>query len=205
MILEINLVFSKSIYSNAFTLIARERTEITDDEQALIKIADFIKDHIDSFDAAIPDKDIINRLQTVEFTTISEFFSLKFLIANFGLDILVNLVSELEVNPDTISENTIEYNIIDMFDANPSFIKYASKVVTTSESGDMYTVYSKVVDGFGFFNSPLTEGFNNPLNTALSTLKKSEELIGVSPVSITTQINSILEYLGKRIIALMTV
>jgi hypothetical protein len=203
MILEINLVFSQSIYANAFTLIARDRVVAEDDSQALVKIADFIKDHIESFDAAISDKDLVNRLQTVEFRTISELFSLKFMIAAFGIDVLVNTVAELEVNPTEISENTVEYNIIDMIDAEPSFIKSASKVVVSNEAGDMHTVYSKVVDGFGFFNSQLTEGFNNPLVRALNTLKRSEELIGVSPVSITTEINSILEYLGKKVIAIM--
>lgn len=203
MILEINLVFSQSIYANAFTLIARDRVVAEDDSQALVKIADFIKDHIESFDAAISDKDLINRLQTVEFRTISELFSLKFMIASFGIDILVNTVAELEVNPTEISENTVEYNIIDMIDAEPSFIKSASKVVVSNEAGDMHTVYSKVVDGFGFFNNQLTEGFNNPLVRALDTLKKSEQLIGVSPVSITTEINSILDYLGKKVIAIM--
>lgn len=203
MFLEINLVFSQSIYSNAFTLVARDRVVVDDDDQALIQIADFIKGHIDSFDAAIPDKDLMNRLQTLELTTISELYSLKFYLANFGLDILFNYVAELEVNPTELEDNTIEYNIIDELDSTPSFIRSASKVVVNNEAGDMYTVYSKVVDGFGFFDSELTAGFNNPLTRSLNVLKQSEQLMGVSPVAVTTEINSILDYLGKRIIAIM--
>jgi len=203
MLLEINLVFSQSIYSNAFTLIARDRIVVENDDQALNQITEFIKDHIDSFDAAIPDKDLMNRLQSLELVTISDLYSLKFYLANFGLDLLFNYVAELEVNPTEISENTIEYNIIDELDSTPSFIRSASKVVINNESGDLHTVYSKVIEGFGFFESELTAGFNNPLTRSLNVLKQSEELMGVSPVAVTTEINSILDYLGKRIIAIM--
>lgn len=203
MLLEINLVFSQSIYSNTFTLIARDRVEVSDDGQVLTQIAEFIKNHIESFDAAIPDKDLMNRLQTLDLTTVSDFYSLKFILANFGLDILCNYVAELEVNASEISDNTTEYNIIDELDDAPSFVRRASKVVVSNEAGDMHTVYSKVVEGFGFFNSELTAGFNNPLTRSLGVLTRSEELIGVSPVPVTTEINSILEYLGKKIIAIM--
>lgn len=203
MLLEINLVFSQSIYSNTFTLIARDRVEVSDDGQVLTQIAEFIKNHIESFDAAIPDKDLMNRLQTLDLTTVSDFYSLKFILANFGLDILCNYVAELEVNASEISDNTTEYNIIDELDDAPSFVRSASKVVVSNEAGDMHTVYSKVVEGFGFFNSELTAGFNNPLTRSLEVLTRSEELIGVSPVPVTTEINSILEYLGKKIIAIM--
>lgn len=203
MLLEINLVFSQSIYSNTFTLIARDRVEVADDGQVLEQVAEFIKNHIESFDAAIPDKDLMNRLQTLDLTTVSDFYSLKFILASFGLDILCNYVAEMEVNASEISDNTTEYNIIDELDDAPSFVRSASKVVVTNESGDMHTVYSKVIEGFGFFNSELTAGFNNPLTRSLGVLTRSEELIGVSPVPVTTEINSILEYLGKKIIAIM--
>lgn len=203
MLLEINLVFSQSIYSNAFTLIARDRVDVENDEQVLSQICDFIKNHIDSFSAAIPDGDLMNRLQTLELTTISDFYSLKFILANFGLDILCSSVAELEVNPTEISENTTEYNVIDELDDAPSFVRSASKVVVSNEVGDLHTVYSKVIEGFGFFNSDLTAGFNNPLIRSLDVLTKSETLMGVSPVPVATEINSILEYLGKKIIAIM--
>jgi hypothetical protein len=203
MLLEINLVFSQSIYSNTFTLVARDRVEVEDDGQVLNQVAEFIKNHIESFDAAIPDKDLMNRLQTLNLTTISDLYSLKFILANFGLDILCSYVAELEVNPIEISDNTIEYNIIDELDDTPSFVRGASKVVVSNEAGDLHTVYSKVIEGFGFFNSELTAGFNNPLTRSLNVLTQSETMMGVSPVPVTTEINSILEYLGKKIIAIM--
>jgi len=203
MILELNLVFSQSIYANAFTLVARDRVMADDDDQVLEKIAEFIKNHIDSFDAVIADKDLVNRLQTVQFRTISELYSLKFMIASFGLDILFNSVAELEVNPQEVSENTTEYNIIDELDSDPSFVRSTSKVVISNEAGDLHTVYSKIIEGFGFFDSELTAGFNNPLTRDLNVLKQSEELMGISPVAVTTEINSILSYLGKKVIAIM--
>lgn len=203
MFLEINLVFSQSIYSNAFTLIARDRMVVEDDGQVLTQVSEFIKDHIESFDAAIPDKDLMNRLQVINLNTVSDFYSLKFLLASFGLDILLSYVAELEINPSEISEGMTEYNIIDELDNTPSFVRSASKVAVENESGDLHTVYSKVIEGFGFFNSELTAGFNNPLTRSLKVLTQSEELMGVSPIAVTTEINSILEYLGKRIIAIM--
>lgn len=203
MTLELNLVFSQSIYASAFTLISRSRVETETEDQALSAIASFIKNNIDSFDAAIADKDLVNRLQNVEFTTIGELYSLKYLIASFGLDILFNYVAEMEVDPTDIGDNMVEYNIIDELDNTPSFIRSASKVVVSNEAGDLHTVYSKIVDGFGFFNSDLTAGFNNPLMRDLTILKQAEDLMGVSPVPVTTEINSILEYLGKKVIAIM--
>lgn len=203
MILELNLVFSQSIYANAFTLIARDRVAVEDDEQVLAQVASFIKNHIEVFDAAIADKDLVNRLQTLELRTISDFYSLKYMIASFGLDVLTSYVADLEINPSEITENTTEYNIIDELDSTPSFVRSASKVVVSNESGDLHTVYSKIIEGFGFFDSDLTAGFNNPLTRDLQILKQSEDLIGVSPVPVTTEINSILEYLGKKVIAIM--
>lgn len=203
MLLELNLVFSQSIYANAFTLVSRSRVMTENEDQVLTAIASFIKDNIETFDAAIADKDLVNRLQTVEFRTIGELYSLKYMIASFGLDILFNAVAELEVNPSEIAENTVEYNIIDELDSDPTFIRSASKVIISNEAGDLYSVYSKIIEGFGFFDTELTAGFNNPLTRDLTILKQSEELMGISPVAVTTEINSILEYLGKKVIAIM--
>jgi len=203
MLLELNLVFSQSIYANAFTLVSRNRVMTENEDQVLTAIASFIKDNIETFDAAIADKDLVNRLQTVEFRTIGELYSLKYMIASFGLDILFNAVAELEVNPSEIAENTVEYNIIDELDSDPTFVRSASKVVISNEAGDLYSVYSKIIEGFGFFDTELTTGFNNPLTRDLTILKQSEELMGISPVAVTTEINSILEYLGKKVIAIM--
>jgi hypothetical protein len=125
------------------------------------------------------------------------------LLASFGLDILVFSVAEEEVNPSEVEDGTTEYNVIDELDSTPSFVRRSSKVVVSNEAGDLHTVYSKVIEGFGFFNSELTAGFNNPLTRNLNVLTQAETLMGVSPVPVATEINSILEYLGKKIIAIM--
>lgn len=200
MYIELNLVSNQSIFSPVYTLIARERKLVNDDSEVITAICEFISDNITSFDAALSDKELVSRLQNLDQISIVDFYSIKFMLANSGLDILVNSVAELEVNADQIPEGMLEYNVVDNIATNQSFVKPSSKIVLDADSSDLHQVYSEIVSGFGFFQTPILSGYRNPLTANLDLLKQTEVAIGVAPTSITTYINSVLEYLGKSII-----
>lgn len=205
MTVELNLVFSQNIYSTVFTLVNRSRVSAADNSEVLRAIEAFIRENLDSFNTAIIDKDVVNRLQDVQFNTVSDFYSLKFMLASYGMDILVNSVAELEQDAEGIDPSIIEYNVIDEISWNNTFVRSASKITMPSDgSGKLSEVYSKIIEGYGLFTGAAVEGFKNPLVQDMELLKQSEDLMGVTPSPVTSDINSIMEYLGKKIIVIKT-
>lgn len=199
MFIEVNLVHTPNIYSNVFSLIARKRYEAADDNEVMGNVIEFIKDNVSTFDAILVDKDLVMKLSGLESLGITEFYSLKYLLAGAGIDILVNQVAEMEVNADGIDEGTIEYSVVDQLDESPTFIRMASKVVLPDDTSNLSEVYNRVVEGFDFFGGPLFSNYSNPLTTDINLIKNTEAAIGVSPSGICTEVNNILNYLGKEL------
>lgn len=202
--LEINLVRSQSIYSKAFTILSRKRAFVSNDSEAMAQIESFFAENLDTFDAALTNKALVSQLSNLNGLTIDEFYSLKFMLAASGLDVLVWNVAELEVNSSEIPEGFMEYNSVDYLNsADSSFISFCTKIVLSASGGDMYELYSKIFNMYGLFKGDLFVGYKNPVENQLEILKQTEEAMGVSPVAITNYLNSILEYLKKDTIALM--
>lgn len=197
MIVEINLVNSNAVFGNVYSLIARDRKECEGNSEIMGYIISFIKENITIFDAALSDKDLVTKMNNLEAMTISEFYSLKFILAQSGIDILVHQVAEMEVNATEIPQGKIEYSVIDNLDYEPVFIRTASKIVVDDDNSNLSTVYGRVIEAYDYFNSELTNGYSNPLMTNLEVVKKMEQALGVSPTSITSYINSVFQYLGK--------
>lgn len=199
--LEINLVRTNSTFYQMCSLITRSRRIVNSDEEVMSAIIDFIHENIPTFDAAMADKEFVAKLQGLEAMTITDFYALKFFLSqSVGIDIIVGSVAEMEVNASEIAEGTYEYNVFDELPSEYNFVKDMTKIVTSSESGDMGSVYSKIVEMYGYFESPLFSSYRNPLKTNIELLKSTEVAMGVTPPSISNYINSVLEYLGKRII-----
>lgn len=201
MTIELNLVFSQGIYASVFSLLARQRTKIESTEDTMAAVLKFLNDNSEVLRDTLSDEDLINRIISTEFLTISEFMSLKYLLASSGVDVLVYEVADLEVDPESIPEDQTEYMIINDLDITNG-VKLASKFVVPSKEIDLYSVYAKAIEVGNFFTTELTKGYKNPLLNALSTLKQSEQLLGNSPVGITTAIESMLKYLGISIVAI---
>lgn len=202
MYIELNLVRNQNIFSPVFNLITRKRVVVEDNTGVMEEICKFLNENVVTFDAALADKELVSKLQRISEMGISDFYSLKFILANSGLDILVHKVAEMAPNEEVVPDGMLEYNVIDDFDPTGSFIKSASKIVVSDESSDLYEVYKRIIEGYDFFTSDLCSGYQNPLTTNLDLIKQTEQAIGVAPSSITTYINSVLEYLGKSLIVI---
>lgn len=202
MLLELNLVKNQGVYSQVFTSLARKRVLVENDTDALSEVCKFIRENLDTFDAALTNKALISQLETIEMMTIDDFSCFRFMIANAGLDILIFGVSDVETNEEGVPEGYTEYNVIDNNQCLSSFIKFCTKVVADNDTPSFGKLYSTVVGMYGFFQGELFTGFRNPLTTQLQVITESEEKLGVAPSASTQYLNSVLQYLGKDIIVI---
>lgn len=196
--LEINLVKCQGPFSPVYTLISRERIVANDAGDIIDAAMNFLKANSDTLAAGLADTDLVARIMNAKDVTIDSFMSLKFILAQAGMDVLVHQVAELEVGKDGIADGTNEYNVID--NLTDGIAKIATKVVVPSNSSNLGEVYDKICNLYNFFNTELLKSYKNPLEGQLSQLKRIESAVGVSSNQITTYLNSILEYLGKSII-----
>jgi len=201
MFIEVNLVGNDQIvFANLFDLRARKRYQVQDDAEAMAKIVEFLKDNISVIDATIADKSLVTRLQSIETLSINDFLSLKFILAQSGIDILAYTVAEEEVNPELIDNGIYEYNIVDVLYPENSFLRRATKVAVSQESSHLSDVYKRIQEIYEFFESDLLSDYKNPISAQIDTIKQTEELIGRTPDGLTTFVNSVFEYMGKQII-----
>lgn len=204
MTIEINLVGNYGqVFTNYFELRSRKRVQVENDSEIMKAIAEFIVENISDIDAAISDRGLSSRLSNLAELSINDYLSLKFLLAQSGLDILTNIVGEQEVNSEGIDKGILEYNIIDTNYPEESFLHRATKVVTTQESSHISDVYSKIQEVYEFFDTPIFDGYENPMKKQIDLVKETETLIGKSPEGSTMFINSVLDYMGKRIILII--
>lgn len=197
--LELNLVKTQSIYSRVSSSIARQRTLINNESEAMSAIMSFIADNIEIFDAALSNKALVNQLQNLTDLTIDEFSSLKFMLASNGLDILAWAISDNELNEIEVPDGILEYNIVDRNNSLMSFLDFCTKINISEESGTLADMYQRIVDMYGLFEGDLFVGYLNPLSSQVQVLRQTEQTLGVTPNAITTYLNSVLEYLGKEI------
>lgn len=201
--LELNLVKSQSIYAKAFSILARKRVLVGNDTEAMAAIEAFIAENIDIFDAAMTNKAMVSQLQNLKDLTIDTLYSLKFMMAASGIDLIFFSVSDAESDGDGISDGIVEYNVIDNLNASSNFIKFATKLPVSENGGNLAEVYKRIIDMFGFFEGDLFTGYTDPLKTQLEILSQTEKALGVTPSAITSYLNSVLEYLGKDLIVIM--
>lgn len=200
--IEFSLVYSESFPARVFSLMMRSRIVANNDEEILDGVCKFVTENIEQFDQVLIDKDMVNRLKNLQLTTISELYSLKYLLAQSGLDILIHQVAELEINADGIEEGGEEVIVVNNLDATSAIARPAAKIHHNEADDSKSALYSKIVDMYGFFSTDLTAGFKNPFTSLLDQLKRINDSIGVSPESFIIPIESTLEYLGKSIIVI---
>lgn len=198
--LELNLVMNQGIYSPVFKILDRKRVENYESTYVMKLIADFIKGNDAILNNWLSDKDLVNRLSNVtEDMTVTEFMSIKYLLADAGLDILVYTVADMEVNENDIPEGEFEFNVVDDYSISESFIRNSTKISLKDEN--YYELYARIQDMYSFFELGSLAGYSvNPLRKSLDALRITSESMGVTPISLTNEINSILEYLGKKLI-----
>lgn len=198
--LELNLVMNQGIYSPVFRILDRKRVENYESTYVMKLIAEFIRGNDAILNNWLSDKDLVNRLSNVtDDMTVTEFMSIKYLLAEAGLDILVYTVADMEVNDTDIPVGEFEFNVVDDYSVSESFIKNSTKISLKEEN--YYELYARIQDMYSFFELGSLAGYsNNPLRKSLDALKITAESMGVTPISLTNEINSTLEYLGKKLI-----
>jgi hypothetical protein len=125
------------------------------------------------------------------------------MLASKGFDIWIWIVSDNETNAVEIDDMVFEYNVVSFNDISGSFVPKSSKILQSSSNNSLTELYTKINDGFSLFNGELFIGMNNPIVNTISTMKDSENVLGIVSNAQSTYLNSILEYMGLRIKVLM--
>jgi len=202
MFIEINMMKLDSIFSQAGRIIARRRAQVTDDSY-MEPLVDFINTNFDAISPAIGDKDFVKRVENLRSLTIEEFSNLRYVLAEYGFDIQIYAVSDLEKDAEGVPEGMLEYNILDLNDIRGGFIPTCTKFIGSQEDSSMSDLYSKVAEIFDIFKGNLFTGRVNPLEQDIESMKAIESAIGHAPAPLTQHASSILEFIGKRIFVLV--
>jgi hypothetical protein len=200
--LELNLVKTRSAYSDISELIDRKRVLVGTSTEAMDAIVAFILDNTLTFEAAIRDEIFKDRIHALNSLSVDELYSFKYRLAsNHGLDLINFIVSNTADNEYGIPDRSMEYNVINNLNSPFSFIKSATKY--TLENKEFLTeLYSKIFEDREFFKGELFMKYQNPFKFQLDILHKNEKALGVTPSPITNYLNSLLKYLGIDIYAI---
>jgi len=195
--LELNLVKSPQIDSRTVKFLARNRYEVASEPEVMDAIQKFIADNISTFTAALTNARLVAQLEQIKDLTVSQFQGLRYVLAMHGLDIWYFIVKEGEVNETEVSDDVIEYNILDNDQVTFGFVPMAFRFVQPRSEMSISAVYQEIVSAFGLFEGSFYVGLKNPLKASIDTIVESEKILGVAPKSSSTYVNSILEYLHK--------
>jgi len=195
--LELNLVKSPQIDSRTVKFLARNRYEVASEPEVMDAIQKFIADNISTFTAALTNARLVAQLEQIKDLTVSQFQGLRYILAMHGLDIWYFIVKEGEVNETEVSDDVIEYNILDNDQVTFGFVPMAFRFIQPRSEMSISAVYQEIVSAFGLFEGSFYVGLKNPLKASIDTIVESEKILGVAPKSSSTYVNSILEYLHK--------
>lgn len=201
--LELNLVKVDNIYAQASKILARSRSLVGNDTEAMAQIIKFINDNIDYINSAITDKSLVNQLTNLKSLSIDELQSLKYILAESGLDIQYWTVADIEDNEKGIPDKMIEYNIIDLTNYSSNFIPFCTKITVNADTYTISSVYAKIVEIYNLFKGNLFTDRINPITSDIKVIEDQENVLGSVPITVTTHINSILEFLGKKLYAIL--
>jgi len=196
--LEINLLKVDSIYAINGQLIARNRSQVTDDPDVMKELVEFLGTNIDYINAAVSNKELVNKLSVVTTMTTDEFNALNYILAEDGLMITYYIISDVEVDADGVLTNSYEYNIIDKTNYLSSFTPYCTKIVVDKDSYSTSAIYEKIVNMYGLFKDELFSGID-PIDSDIRVMKEAEQLVGAAPEAVIGHTISILEFLGKSV------
>lgn len=196
--LEINLVKVHSIDAKLGKLLARKRYLVADDTQVMDSMMKFIAEVSTTISTVVTDARLTASLQTLTKLTVTDLDCLRYILSMHGMDIWYWYVADTEGNPMSIPEGLFEYQVIDHNNTR-IFIPNCAKIVQASTDNKLTEVYSKIIESHALFNSPIFAGINNPLVNMVQTMEADEQAVGVVPVSKTTYVNSIFDFLHKEI------
>jgi len=203
MTLELSLVQTQNMYGNFYEILNRKRVFIENgDEDAVPEIIKFLIENIDYVDAYINDKAIVANIREIQALTTTELACLRYMLGTFGLDVLAYIVAETEDNPEGLATGLVEYNIIDTNDYMTASIPFVSKIVMDADKASLPALYKAIDENFELFKGDLFADFGNQIVQYSNILDTSAQLTGIVMPAVTNQINSILNFLGIKIIVI---
>lgn len=203
MTLELNLVQTQNMYGNFYELLNRKRVFIENgDEDAVPEIIKFLIENIDYVDAYINDKAIVANIREIQALTTTELACLRYMLGTFGLDVLAYIVAETEDNPEGLATGLVEYNIIDTNDYMTASIPFVSKIIMDADKASLPALYKAIDENFELFKGDLFADFGDQIVQYSNILDTSAQLTGIVMPAVTNQINSILNFLGIKIIVI---
>lgn len=190
--LQVNLVVSPVPLSGTFNLVERQTESVVflNAEEALSKISTIASNMLTKVSHMLQDNSVVLACQ-VGLKSVSDLWSVKYLLQEQGWDLLVNMVPDNEVEV-TISDNEVEYHFIDLSNIYFGFIPAKFKEVYNTEEVKFSEIYKKSIELFGLFSNELFA--NNPMKKTLDALSKQEETLGTVRVS-----NSLIDFLSASI------
>lgn len=197
--LEINLVKTNAVGATAFQSLNRTRVQVntTNDINAVLK--DFILENIGEIDMHVRDKAFMAQLGNLENFDLQMLQSIKFMLATNGIDIIYYAVSEDEDAPAEVAADSVEYIAMSSVLGNAG-IPFALKCIGSAKTGTMAEVYETIMANFRLFNGDMFA--NNPMKRQIEAINTTETLIGHTPAASSNYVNSILEYLGVKLICI---
>lgn len=198
--LEINLVKTDAVGATAFQSLNRTRVQVntTNDINAVLK--DFILENIGEIDMHIRDKAFMAQLGNLDDTfDLQMLQSIKFTLATNGIDIIYYAVSEDEDAPAEVAADTVEYIAMSSVLGNAG-VPFALKFIGSPKTGTKAELYETIMTNFRLFNGSMF--INNPMKRQIDAINTTETLIGHAPVASCEYVNTILEYLGVKLICI---
>lgn len=202
--LELTLVKSNGTYNPISKLLIRSRYKINDDSDLMKCIIGFLNQNINIIESAFENKIIAQRIKTLQSLSTEELLGLKYMLQSVGLDIFYWAVADNEMNPQIITDGTIEYNVIDKEYGFTGMSRLNTKISMPEHDVDITYLYTKINEAFHLFEGPLFETIvENPIQNDIDALQGASDIdeqtgkiIVKHSQALADHANTILSYLG---------
>jgi len=194
--LEINLLRVSNTYASDGTLIARKRLVV--DSPTLDQCLDYLKQFINSNSSLLDtvDPDILPMFNSINNFDVGAFFSFRYILTTYGLDLTYFFLADNEINVEGIEEKYVEYVVVNR-NILYEFIPFADKIpISVEKLGEMDTLYKTIFANDSYFKAPSFDKVN-PVKPLVSVLENSIQLMGAYRVNVCLQLNSILRFFNK--------
>jgi hypothetical protein len=154
----------------------------------------FLRNNLTNIEPAIKNAGIVNFINSEEVMNQKDFASINYWLSKVGYLVKIVNVTEDEENPNGVSGESAEWNIIDN-NFRQNDYPTAIKVLSTTGT-NIIEVFEKVVEQSGVFNGEKIGGIKNPLKDYIEDLKKAKENLGIIEPGIASRVYDILEQVG---------
>jgi hypothetical protein len=201
MIVELNLLKTNSLFSTYGRELVRKRVDVTENT-VISSIVEFLGENSDVLEQVTKNGNFVESIVRMTDLTIDKLQSLRYLLAERGVDLTVWAVAEKEGNLEGVPSDAVEYNVIDTTNVFGSFIPFATKITVEREDMKISSIYDRIKTMYTLFDGDPFSRVTDPLGNDIEVMKEQEEILGIVPESLTMHANTILEFVGKKLYAI---